>query len=56
MDLQRLRGFYWTAQLGSVSGAAQMIHVTQSAISHQLRSLEAELGVKLYERTRRGSS
>lgn len=54
MDLQRLRGFYWTAQLGSVSGAAQMIHVTQSAISHQLRSLETELGVKLYERARHG--
>jgi LysR family cys regulon transcriptional activator len=54
MDLQRLRGFYWAAQLGSMSGAAQMIHVTQSAISHQLRTLEEELGVKLYERTRRG--
>jgi len=54
MDLQRLRGFYWTAQLGSVTGAARMIHVSQSAISHQLRSLEEELGTKLYERTRRG--
>jgi len=54
MDLQRLRGFYWTAQLGSVSGAAQMINVSQSAISHQLRSLEAELGTKLYERSKRG--
>jgi len=54
VDLQRLRGFYWAAQLGSMSGAAQMIHVTQSAISHQLRSLEEELGVKLYQRTRRG--
>lgn len=54
MDLQRLRGFYWTAQLGTVSGAAQMIHVTQSAISHQLRSLEAELGTKLYKRSRSG--
>lgn len=54
MDLQRLRGFYWTGQLGSVSGAAQMIHVSQSAISHQLRSLEEELGAKLYQRTRRG--
>lgn len=54
MDLQRLRGFYWTAQLGSVTAAAQMIHVSQSAISHQLRSLETELGAKLYERTRRG--
>jgi DNA-binding transcriptional LysR family regulator len=54
MDLQKLRGFYWAAQLGSVSGAAQMMHVTQSAISHQLRSLEEELGAKLYERFRHG--
>jgi DNA-binding transcriptional LysR family regulator len=54
MDLQKLRGFYWTAQYGSVSRAAQRIHVSQSAVSHQLKSLEQELGAKLYERTRSG--
>lgn len=54
MDLQKLRGFYWTAHFGSVSSAARMIHISQSAVSHQLKSLEAELGAKLYERTRRG--
>jgi LysR family cys regulon transcriptional activator len=54
MDLQKLRGFYWTAHFGSVSDAARKIHVSQSAVSHQLKSLEAELGAKLYERTRRG--
>lgn len=54
MDLRKLKGFYWSAQLGSVSGAAQMTHVSQSAISHQLKSLEAELGVKLYHRAGRG--
>jgi LysR family cys regulon transcriptional activator len=53
MELQRLRGFYWTAQLGSVSGAAQMLHLSQSAVSHQLRALEAELGAKLYVRSGR---
>jgi len=31
-----------------------MIHVSQSAISHQLRSLEVELGTKLYQRSKRG--
>ena len=50
MDLQKLKGFYWSAQLGSVSAAAQMTHVSQSAISHQLKSLEEELGAKLYQR------
>ncbi len=54
MDLQKLRGFYWTAHFGNVSSAARMIHISQSAVSHQLRALEEELGAKLYERTRRG--
>ena len=54
MDLQKLRGFYWTAHFGSVSKAAKMIHISQSAVSHQLKSLETEVGAKLYERTRRG--
>ena len=54
MDLQKLRGFYWAAQLGSLSAAARKIHLGQSAVSHQLKSLEAELGAKLYERSRRG--
>jgi LysR family cyn operon transcriptional activator len=54
LDLQKLRGFYWTAHLGSVSSAARRTHVSQSAVSHQLRALERELGAKLYRRTRRG--
>ena len=33
MDLQKLKGFYWTAQLGSVTAAARRIHVSQSAVS-----------------------
>ncbi len=54
MDLQKLRGFYWTAHYGTVSGAAEKMHISQSAVSHQLKALENELGAKLYERTRRG--
>jgi DNA-binding transcriptional LysR family regulator len=37
-----------------VSAAARKLHVSQSAVSHQLRSLEEELGAKLYERVHRG--
>ena len=33
--------------------ASEELKVTQSAVSHQVRSLEASLGVKLFERTRR---
>jgi len=54
MDLQKLRGFYWTAHFGSVSTAAKKILVSQSAVSHQLKSLEAELGARLYERSSHG--
>ena len=54
MDLQKLRGFYWTAHFGTVSGAATKMHISQSAVSHQLKALEVELDAKLYERTRRG--
>jgi DNA-binding transcriptional LysR family regulator len=54
MEIQKLRGFYWAVQCRSFSDAAQKIHVSQSAISHQIKSLEEELGVKLYERIGRG--
>jgi LysR family cys regulon transcriptional activator len=54
LDLQKLRGFYWAIQRLSFSEAAQKIHVSQSAVSHQVKSLEEELGVKLYERRGRG--
>ncbi len=54
MELQKLRGFYWASHCLSFSEAAAKIHVSQSAISHQVKSLEDELGVKLYERSGRG--
>jgi DNA-binding transcriptional LysR family regulator len=54
LEIQKLRGFYWAIQCLSFSQAAQKIHVSQSAISHQLKALEEELGVKLYERAGRG--
>ncbi|MCK4547965.1 MAG: LysR family transcriptional regulator [Candidatus Eisenbacteria sp.] len=54
MDLQKLRGFYWSAYYQSFSAAGRKLGVGQSAISHQFKSLEEELGVKLYERAGRG--
>ena len=33
--------------------AAEELHVAQSALSHQIRRLEAELGTELFERTSR---
>ncbi len=56
MELQTLRGFYWAGVYGSFSKAGKALNIGQSAISHQMRSLEMELGVKLYEREGRGIS
>jgi LysR family glycine cleavage system transcriptional activator len=42
------------ARLGSYSLAAEELHVTHGAVSHQIRSLEDHLGVKLFVRQGRG--
>jgi LysR family cys regulon transcriptional activator len=56
MELQTLRGFYWAGVHGSFSKAAKTLHIGQSAISHQVKSLEEELHVKLYQRAGRSIS
>lgn len=45
-----LRAFEAVVRLGTVRAAAAELHVTQSAISHLLRDLEAKLEVRLLER------
>jgi DNA-binding transcriptional LysR family regulator len=51
MELRTLGYFVAVAEAGSVSAAAEIVHVTQPAISRQLRQLEQELGVDLFART-----
>jgi len=46
--IQWLRGFYYTAQTGSMTAASELMNRNQSAITHQIKSLEDELGVKLF--------
>ncbi|HHQ4474506.1 LysR family transcriptional regulator [Aeromonas sp. S41-2] len=48
--LNVLRGFEAAARLGSFHQAAQALHLTQSAISQQIRSLEELLGQPLFHR------
>ncbi|WP_245715250.1 LysR family transcriptional regulator [Nocardioides szechwanensis] len=50
MQLRHLRYFVATAEAGTVSAAASRVHVTQPALSRQLRQLEQDLGVTLFER------
>ncbi|ASC68290.1 LysR family transcriptional regulator [Achromobacter denitrificans] len=48
--LAALRAFEAVARLGSLSRAAAELNVTKSAVSHQLRALEADLGATLLRR------
>jgi LysR family glycine cleavage system transcriptional activator len=48
--LAALRAFAAAARLGSLSHAAEHLHVSKSAISHQIRALEASLGTTLLKR------
>jgi len=54
MELRRLRYFVAVARHGTFTRAAEELWLTQSALSQQVRRLEAELGVTLLRRTPRG--
>lgn len=49
-----MRAFEALARLGSLTDAADYLSLTRSAISHQLRLLESQLNIQLYERRGRG--
>lgn len=51
--LQWLRGFYHVARTGSVRKAAQLMNRNPSTISYQLKCLEEELNVVLFDRIKR---
>ena len=52
MDLRQLEAFKLILQTGTFSTAARKLGLTQSALSHQIRSLEEELGEQLLVRAR----
>lgn len=54
MDLRQLDMFRAVAEEGSFTSAAKRLHVSQSAISRQVKILEDELGVRLLHRGARG--
>lgn len=51
MEIRQLRSLIAIADTGTFTAAAQRLHVTQAAISMQIRQLEKELGVQLFART-----
>lgn len=54
VNLEWYRVFYWIARTGSLSRAADHLHITQPAVSHTVKQLEASLGGQLFLRTPKG--
>lgn len=56
MDLKHLRAFLTVAETGSVTRAADILHLVQPAVSRQIRLLEEDVGAPLFARERHGMS
>lgn len=54
VNLEWYRVFYWIAKTGSLSKAAEQLHITQPAVSHTVKQLESTLGGQLFFRTPKG--
>ena len=54
LDFRLLTGFLSIAEWGSITRAAEELHITQPALSRQLAQLEADVGAQLVVRGKRG--
>ena len=53
MEIRQLRAFVAIAESGTFTAGAERVHVTQAAVSMQIRQLETEVGAKLFIRAPR---
>ena len=54
MEIRQLEYFRKIAQTGSINEAARQLNMSQPPLSYQLKLLEQELDVVLFERSRQG--
>lgn len=54
MELQQLKTFVVVARSGTITRASEVLHLSQPAVSAQIKALEDTLGLALFERTARG--
>ncbi|MFN3834349.1 MAG: LysR family transcriptional regulator [Glycocaulis sp.] len=54
MDWDKLKTFHAAAEAGSLTGAAESLGLSQSAVSRQITALESDLEIKLFHRHARG--
>lgn len=54
IELRHLRSLAAIAESRTFAAAAERVHLTQSALSHQVRAIEGHYGVALFERSRQG--
>lgn len=54
MDWDKLKTFYYVAQMGSFTNAANFLNISQSAISRQISELERKISLRVFERHARG--
>jgi LysR family transcriptional regulator, nitrogen assimilation regulatory protein len=54
IEIRSMRSFVAVASAGSISRAAEQLHIAQPALSLQIKNIEEHLGVQLFERTSKG--
>lgn len=54
IDIRSMRSFVAVASAGSISRAAENLHIAQPALSLQIKNIEERLGAQLFERTAKG--
>src|SRR3981081_2437724 len=54
IEVRHLRSLIAIADTRKIASAADRVHLTQSALSHQIRAVEKHYGVSLFERSRDG--